>query len=581
MISSIKSILNKRPKDKLQHQQQQHRSQKSQQQQQQQSEEDKQFQKRRAQSLPNKLTYGTPAESLSSSSLSDSDKEELFSLRSSPSGSVLPSYYMYRDILHYKVNEVVPPPPGYSSTDDSDSDVESRASITNDDNSVCQKLLNLNYLGTSGKPDDFFDESIKAHIVLDKDDNYEYTQGDDITGILKLTNLKNLRVDIDKVFIFLEGVDRTYTFSEKVFLSIVDYELFTNGEDERGVCGGVRLNKQGDKFKLGFKFKIPYYLLESLCKHKIKNHYLLPPLLKSLAGGGVSRVSYKVSCYALKYNCNLRKNIKIGSANKDIQFIPKDELIDEVCDINYENLLNRLHDDLRYIDKTKFEELFELLQVKDLSNKLVLNKEDGTGHESIEVATPQLTIPYTRKTPFKVTDKLFIPMNFQNLSSPIKSVNVELMVVTGMSTTQIPIFISPNMLYESFSNTPYEQLIKAPALNIINNFTRYSLDFDYKDLSDLTKIYLQYTPVRVDNVSIEKDGILFDLNQMYIKEQSKTRKYGEAFNLVPNFQSCYNFRDYYVKVEFEIAGNFTNNSKKKKKEKNKFIINIPLKVTSK
>ena len=45
MISSIKSILNKRPKDKLQHQQQQHRSQKSQQQQQQQSEEDKQFQK--------------------------------------------------------------------------------------------------------------------------------------------------------------------------------------------------------------------------------------------------------------------------------------------------------------------------------------------------------------------------------------------------------------------------------------------------------------------------------------------------------------------------------------------------------
>lgn len=579
MISSIRNIIHKRPKDKLNHQS---LSSPKQDQDQGQEQQDKQYQKRRAQSLPNKLSYGTLTAASSSSTLSDSDREELFSIRTSPPGNLLPSYYMYRDILHYKVNEVVPPPPNYSSTDDSDSDVESRASITNDDNSVCQKLLSLNHIGASEKPDAFFEECIKANIVLDKDDNYEYTQGDNITGMLTLTNLKNLKVDIDKVFIFLEGINRTYTFEEKVFLSIVDYELFTDSQKDNGYGGtGIRLKMQGDKFKRGFKFTIPYYLLESQCKHKIKNHYLLPPSLKSLAGGGVSRVIYRVSCYVLKYNHQLRKNIKIGSSNKDIQFIPKDELIDEVCDINYDALLNRLHDNLTYIDKTKFEDLYQLLQVKDLSNKLVLSKEGGSGQESIEITTPLLTIPYTRKTPLKVNEKLFIPIDFEKLSSPIKSINVELMVVTGMSTTKIPIFISPNMLFESFSNLAYEQIIKAPILNIINNFTKYSLDFDYAELCDLTKIYLQYTPVRIDNVNIDKNGILFDLNQMFIKEQNKTKKYGQEFNLVPNFQNCYNFREYYIKLEFEITGNFTNNAKKKKKEKNKFTINVPLKVTSK
>ncbi|RCK63212.1 hypothetical protein Cantr_10000 [Candida viswanathii] len=571
MISSLKNIINKK---------QRHNSQPST------STKEQHYEKPRSKSLPNKSTTNKTTNIQHSTSscstlLSDSDKEELYSIRTSPPGNLLPSYYMYRNILHYKVNEVVPPPPEYSSEDsDSMSDVESRVSITNDTDSVCQKLLELNYRGP--KTDDFFDDCVSASVVLDKADEFEYAQGDCITGMLTLTNLRDARVDIDKVYVFLEGVNRTYTFEEKIFLSIVDYELFTGGSgvEEDGDANGMRLMRKGDRFKLGFQFKIPYYLLDCQCKAKIKNHLLLPPSLRNLTGSGTSRVSYRVSCYVLKYDCGLHKNIRIGGANKDIVVIPKDEEIEEVCDINYANLLNNVHEDLMFINKSKFEEIFQTLKVKPISNKLVLSRDDTGKKEVIRVGTPRIDIPYTPKTPTRWKQNLFIPIDFSQLKSPIKGVSAELIVVTGMSTTPIPIFISPEMLFDSFSTAAYEQLVKSPVLKLISNLTKYSVELDCGTLADLTKIYLQYTPVTIENAQVEKDGILFDLNEMHLREQSKSNKYGNAFNLVPNFQSCYNFREYFVRLELDIPGNFTNNAKKKKKEKNKYIINIPLKVTS-
>ncbi|EMG49680.1 hypothetical protein G210_5491, partial [Candida maltosa Xu316] len=225
----------------------------------------------------------------------DDDATTIISL--TDHGNILPSYYMYKTFLHHKLDEVLPPPPVYESTDSLTNSEEEELNdisscITSDFTCVSKSLQ-----GMSGET------SINTQIILNHPDNYDYHQDDVLSGTLVLTNPNEYDVSFSMIYILFEGYTRSCTFEEKVFLSMVDYDAFTKD--------GAVIHGSGGKFKQPFHFTIPPYLLDSQCS-KIIDHLLIPPTMKNLVYG-TSKIGYRLSCHVIDYDADECKNRKLGT----------------------------------------------------------------------------------------------------------------------------------------------------------------------------------------------------------------------------------------------------------------------------
>ncbi|EMG49678.1 hypothetical protein G210_5504, partial [Candida maltosa Xu316] len=208
------------------------------------------------------------------------------------------------------------------------------------------------------------------------------------------------------------------------------------------------------------------------------------------------------------------------------------------------------------------------LKLKPLTSKTTFPMKDK--QVVIYVQADQIDIPYTPiiELPDRLRHIVDIPINIEN--STIKSVHAEMLIVTGSSFSPIPIHISQNMLYDSFSSDKYETLVKIPLRKLISSFRKYSIEINTSKLEKLLKTYVQYTPLTIPDVTITPTGVSLDIGSMYIKNLDKAKvsnRYGNGFNLVPNFQNCYNFREYHLKLKIQFAG-----------KSKKHVVNIPVKV---
>ncbi|KAK6205435.1 uncharacterized protein RJT21DRAFT_15854 [Scheffersomyces amazonensis] len=491
--------------------------------------------------------------------------------------TILPSYHMYKSIVLKSLKLLNrPPPPPYEPpnelTTSSLQQTLSTDSLESSNNSTTI-LNNLSSLTNLRAVD------VNIELINQK---LEYRQGDVIRGTVNITNKKSYPIKFSMIYIMFEGL---YDIDgrEWPFLSTIDLNSFINEIDNKGTIGPDTL-KPGESFYKPFYFVIPNYLLDSACS-SVNRHLQLPPSLnwqKDLCiVDGSTR--YRISAYVISQN--LKEYINIGHTTRLITLVPfykiDNNTVNEIFTYNY--LMEIIKRDLIFISKSKINDMIASMELKSVNSlKFCINKQTYI----LQVPLKPIQIHYAPAIPNNPRINQIIKANFKLTIPPsfIKAMKSELISVTIKSNNTIPIAISNEMLYQTFSNSSaFNEIVSKPIKKLVSE-----LDYKVSTISPrlstilwkLLNISVKYVPLAIDDTTFihneiqDSYDVNMNLRSMYIKNLDRAvveNRFG-GFNLVPSFESCHLVRKYFLKLTIKLNRiNKTNNN-------NVLYINIPVEV---
>ncbi|RLV94489.1 hypothetical protein JA1_001726 [Spathaspora sp. JA1] len=481
------------------------------------------------------------------------DDEDSQSILSAPEGNVLPSYYMYKSIVHNKF-ECLPGPPSYASLHDESSDImrnhnNSSMSVATSISTTLQSLTNTN--------------KIDLEVRFDQAPDHDYQQGETISGYLKLKNTSSSTIYFSTIYILLEGSMSFAETKAKTFLSMVDFESVISCPSHinaHSVC------------KHPFNFRIPNYLLDTEC-HRVSNHLEVPPTTHYSSFCN-AQIKYDLSGYILRQENS--EYINVGKVQQEISIIP--QYVDELqSSTTYQAMLNRLLDETLYINKDQFNKIMTNMQLTPLKNEMVIEGNSKVSHVKYNASLLQgikvKYVPAVTGHP-DLDQTLVVPIEFKGTGNgappSIKSVTAELVAATGKSYSSCPVYIDDCMLFESFTKRRYADIVTNPIIKMKNEMSRLSQELDNSGVRKLLKFHLYYSNFAIPKVEFSNKEIRVNLRGMHrsLGDQYKTKNVYGGFNLAPNFQSCHMIRSYYLQLVVKFDW----------KSKNNVIINIPVKV---
>ncbi|EGW32394.1 uncharacterized protein SPAPADRAFT_67014 [Spathaspora passalidarum NRRL Y-27907] len=484
----------------------------------------------------------------------DDDDDDVQSILSIPEESnVLPSYYMYKSVVHNKF-KYLSGPPSYSSLHDESSDLmqnsnPSTVSVATSISSTLQSLTSTN--------------KISLEVRFDQPSNHDYKQGETISGHLILQNTCDSPINFSTIYILLEGSISFAETKAKTFLSMVDFDSV--------ICPLLHIDANSIH-KHPFTFRIPNYLLDSECAH-VSNHLEIPPTTHYTMFCN-AEVKYNLSGYILRQeNCEY---VNVGEIQKEVSIIPQ-YTNEEHINTNYESLLSKLLDETIYINKDRFNQIMCNLRITPLQNKQVITGNSKVSSVKFDANLLQgLKVKYVPAIPGHpdLNQTLSIPIEFKSTKGgeapSIKSISAELVAATGKTYASCPVYIDDSMLFESFSNRKYNDIVVNPIIKMKGELYRLSHELDNSGLKKLLRFHIYYSNFAIPKVEYSNKEIKVNLKGMYrsLGDKSRTRNVYGGFNLTPNFQSCHMVRSYYLHLVVKFDW----------KSKNNVVINIPVKV---
>lgn len=361
------------------------------------------------------------------------------------------------------------------------------------------------------------------------------------------------------------------------------------------------------KYKRFFTFKVPQYILDANCSHFLTNHLYLPP---SFGGAGKFR-DFGIDYTSIKYSINSyligetkEEFIKMGHGDRRIRIIPRNYNSNDPSIVkNYQFFHSRLKQELRIYDKKKYDQMIsKLFEIKEGTCNTDLEKTFTVGEVRTKVIISMhepFTLRYTppiSKHP-DVNQQIKIPIKFESASKvKLKSIECELVLVTvDSATSSIPFMIVPDMIFNNshedtnFKNIisdPYHKLFKEVKKTLSKNNESFKLgSYLYENIRRMSNLKCVYHELQIDDIdckvnydstqdsqnenlknklkninnrkpnqerktkSLSIDAVV-KLKSMHIKKLDKAVQYNRfgGFTLIPNFQTCYMARLYFIKL---------------------------------
>ncbi|KAK6455597.1 uncharacterized protein RJT20DRAFT_48448 [Scheffersomyces xylosifermentans] len=497
--------------------------------------------------------------------------------------NILPSYSLYKSIIHKGLKLVnIPPPPPYDATPpylnplntlhatDSQSSLESVTILNN-----LETIHNLNV--------------VEMSVHLSEPTKFEYRPHETISGYISLKNKKKFPVSFTMIYILFEGGIHLDGKFQKKFLSMIDMKSFLSNTDETILA-------PQKPYRRSFHFKIPEYLLDSSCE-QVNQHLSLPPSLNgerdlALMNG---TVKYTISSHLISHNA--KEYLKVGYVEQPVRVIPIYESAPSET-FNFEFIVEKLRKELIWYNKLRFDQLLKLLELQKSTclkfyyRKSQVKLEIPNRNEPVSIKYvppipnhPDILQPIRTTLTFSVVKGTSLPR--------IKAISAEIIAVTLKSQAKVPIIISDEMIFESFSNKTYSDLVEKPMRKVLGEIMKFSAIQLTPEMSiAMRKLYnmsVKYAPLTIDDVKMNTTdseqsrtyGISLNLKSMHIKKLDRAiilNKFG-GFCLAPNFQHCNLIRKYYLKLKLELDSSYDLTTEGPHIVGNNIInVNIPLTI---
>lgn len=523
--------------------------------------------------------------------------------------ALLPSYSMYKSIIHKKLNGLnrLDELPNYQAANQLTSSQSQQSldttSIRTKDLDSLTKSTNCNIKLLIELTEEASEIGKKSKIITEE--GREYKQNDYIYGYAIIENISDQIIPFSVFYIILEGIYQyDDKFTHKVLsmidlnASLINTEIPKDKFDESdNTCILMDDKLQPHiKYKRFFTFKVPHYILDSTCKHYLSNHLSIPP---SFGGFGKYRdfglahswMKYCIKGYLIGEDSKEFRNL--SSIERELRIIARYANSHFATEVNnYRFFHNRLKQELQVYNKKKFQKLvndlyeskesaFEPLRGEiNMSQSKTVYVEIPPGPYKIKYVPPNFSHPDLDQT-------LEIPIKFMQCprSFKIKEVRCELVIATvGSTNNSIPFTIESPMIFSNKNNKlrfqdilskPYKKLYQEVA-HTMKNGEIAPMEYLRDSLQKLSHLHCNYTELAFENTKHEltkdpsptphkysnpvsvKDktrsnyelNLKINLKSMHIKRLDKAVKLNRfgGFTLIPNFQTCYLARFYFLNV---------------------------------